>query len=210
LTAQSTSRRFRIELAEIVTIFASTLARIDSDKPVGAAARFKPGIGPLKESEVTALLCQRLASRQDGHFSGVGPCGYPGSKAECDLVIPGLWAIEIKLARPFGDNGRPAERWSENLLYPYAGNTSSIGDALKLIGSSFKERKAVMVLGYEHSPPVIPLEPAIRGFEFLAKKVARIALGPRLMNTATSLIHPYHQQVTVFSWEVLGLHPAAA
>lgn len=65
-----------------------------------------------------------------------------------------------------------------------------------------------MVLGYEHSPPVIPLEPAIRGFELVAREVVGIVLGPRLMQTAESLVHPYHQQLTVYAWEVLGLHRA--
>jgi hypothetical protein len=72
------------------------------------------------------------------------------------FVIPGAWAVEVKLARPFGDNGKPAERWSENLLYPYKGNTSSLGDCLKLLESEFTERKAILIIGYEHTPPKIP------------------------------------------------------
>jgi hypothetical protein len=60
------------------------------------------------------------------------------------------------------DNGRPAERWSENRLYPYAGNTSSLGDCLKLVGSDFTERKAVLVFGYEHTPPKIGRPSACR------------------------------------------------
>lgn len=118
--------------------------------------------------------------------------------------MPGSWAIEIKLARPFGDNGRPAERWSENLLYPYTGNTSCIGDALKLLASAFTERKAVMVLGYEHTPPRIQLEPAIRAFELIAREITGINLGPRAMGTGRALVHPFHQQVSVYAWEVLG------
>jgi len=47
-------------------------------------------------------------------------------------LIKGLWVIEVKIARPFGDNGKEAEAWSVNLLHPYAGNTSIIGDCLKL------------------------------------------------------------------------------
>ena len=66
---------------------------------------------------------------------------YPNGRAECDFVLPGEWAVGVKLARPFGDNGKPAERWSENLLYPYPGNTSSLGDCLKLLNSDFPERE---------------------------------------------------------------------
>lgn len=132
------------------------------------------------------------------------PQRYSGSRNECDVVIAGEWAIEIKLARPFGDNGRPAERWSENLLYPYPGNTSSIGDCLKLLNSSFQERKAVIVFGYEHTPPKIPLEPAVKAFELIADKVVGLHLSPRVQMTVRDLIHPHHQQATVYGWEVVS------
>src|SRR6058998_405930 len=33
---------------------------------------------------------------------------------------------------PFGDNGKEAENWSVNLLHPYEGNVSTIGDCCKL------------------------------------------------------------------------------
>ena len=55
------------------------------------------------------------------------------------------------------------------------------------------------------APPQIPLEPAVRGFELLASSVVGIRLSPRHMRTVTSLVHPYHQQLTVYAWEVLGL-----
>lgn len=124
-------------------------------------------------------------------------------------MIPGAWAIELKLARPFGDNGRPAERWSENLLYPYSGNTSSIGDCIKLLESGFSERKAVVVIGYEHSPPEILLEPAVRGFEILAQEIVNVSLGPRIQNQVLGLIHPVHQQATVYGWEVQRIRSAS-
>ncbi|MCG3201555.1 MAG: hypothetical protein NFCOHLIN_01425 [Gammaproteobacteria bacterium] len=60
-----------------------------------------------------------------------------------DLLVPGEWAVELKVVRPFGDNGKPAEHWSENVLHPYAGNTSSLGDCLKLLASGLSERKVV-------------------------------------------------------------------
>ena len=119
-------------------------------------------------------------------------------------MLPGEWAVEVKLARPFGDNGKPAERWSENLLYPYAGNTSSLGDCLKLLGSEFPERKAVLVIGYEHTPPVIPLEPAVRGFELLASHVLGLNLSSREQVAVTGLVHPCHQQAIVYGWQILG------
>ncbi len=34
-----------------------------------------------------------------------------GTKRSPDLLIPGEWAIEVKIARPYGDNDREAENW---------------------------------------------------------------------------------------------------
>jgi hypothetical protein len=70
--------------------------------------------------------------------------------------------------RPFGDNGRPAEHWSKSVLHPHEGNTSSLGDCLKLLNSGLGERKAVIIFGYEHTPPRVELDDAIRDFEVLA------------------------------------------
>jgi hypothetical protein len=191
-----------MELCTLIADFASALAEVDATNPVGVSGRFKPGCGPLTESEVTTLILRRLGER-NAAYSYAAPKRYPSGRAECDFVLPGEWAVEVKLARPFGDNGKPAERWSENLLYPYAGNTSSLGDCLKLLGSDFPERKAVLVIGYEHTPPVIPLEPAIRGFELLAAEVLRLKLSSREQMTVIGLVHPCHQQATIYGWEVL-------
>jgi hypothetical protein len=128
---------------------------------------------------------------------------YPGGRARCDLVIPGQWAVEFKLIRPFGDNGAPAEHWSENILHPYAGNISAIGDCIKLRSSAFPSRKAVIVFGFEHTPPQVDLTVAIRAFEVIATQLVNIELGPRFEAGFGELIHPVHQQVKVFGWEVL-------
>jgi len=191
-----------VELSNLIADFASALAEVDATNPVGSSGRFKPGCGPLTESEVTTLILQRLRER-NAAYSRAAPRRYSNGRAECDFVVPSEWAVEVKLARPFGDNGKPAERWSENLLYPYAGSTSSLGDCLKLLSSDFPERKAVLVIGYEHTPPVIPLEPAIRGFELLATEVLNLKLSSREQVTVTGLVHPCHQQATIYGWEVL-------
>ena len=65
------------------------------------------------------------------------------------MLIRSSWAVEFKLVRPFGDNGKEAENWSVNLLHPYQGNVSAIGDCLKLKCLECVERKAVLVIGYE-------------------------------------------------------------
>lgn len=62
---------------------------------------------------------------------------------------------------------------------------------------------SVAVIGYEHSPPKISLEPLFHSFELLAKEIARVSLSQRVEVTKVDLAHPVHQQLTVYAWEVL-------
>jgi len=197
-----------IELATVANNIAAALGVLDSQRPHDAARRYQPGVGPLPETELLDRLLPILQSSNPGLYEQAGSQPYPGSRLDCDLVIPGDWAIECKLARPYGDNGKPAERWSENLLYPYPGNTSSIGDCLKLLESRFTERKAIIVFGYEHTPPKIPLEPALASFELIADRVTGIQLGPRIDISVPRLVHPVHQQARILAWAVLGRRPS--
>jgi hypothetical protein len=89
------------------------------------------------------------------------------TKRTPDLLIVRHWALEIKITRPFGDNGKPAENWSVRLLHPYGGNTSLLGDCLKLSSYSCKEQKAVLAIGYEHDPPQVNLETLTRSFKMI-------------------------------------------
>lgn len=112
--------------------------------------------------------------------------------------------IEFKITRPFGDNGKEAENWSVNLLHPYPGNVSTIGDCYKLLKLPGPERKAVVVIGYEHVPCKVDLTPLIESFEVIAKQVARINLSPRIECRREGLVHPIHQCFRLFAWEVLS------
>src|SRR6266702_123142 len=93
------------------------------------------------------------------------------SQASARTVRQMPFAWHFKIIRPFGDNGLPAEHWSENILHPYPGNTSSLGDCMKLLQSGLPERKGIIVFGYEHAQAVVPLDPAIRSFELLAAQI---------------------------------------
>lgn len=190
-----------IELSEIVEHYTWAFQKVDAQRPV--YANYQPGLGPFGEPHALKRALRHLQAVYPHIYSEAGPRAYPGASTQCDLVLPGAWAIEWKLIRPFGDNGRPAEHWSENVLHPYTGNTSSIGDCLKLLRSHFTERKAVLVYGFEHTPPIISLDPAIRAFEVVATQVVGVRLGPRHTAKLAGLVHPIHQQVTVFGWEVL-------
>jgi hypothetical protein len=195
-----------IELGLIVSHFAEALKAVDSLGPQGSSKsrQYLPGVGPLSEAEAIRLSFRYLRVQYSSLYGDAQPRPYPGERRICDLVLPSLWAIEMKLIRPFGDNGVEAEHWSENILHPYEGNVSSIGDGLKLMQSQFAERRALIVFGYEHAPPEIPLEPAVIGFELLTNHVAGLRLGPRESASFGSLIHPVHQQGKVFGWELLN------
>jgi hypothetical protein len=159
--------------------------------------QFRPGIGPYGEPQLVAYVARHLNDLEAYR-------GLAASKRTPDLLIRGRWALEFKIARPFGDNGNEAENWSVNLLHPYPGNVSVVGDCLKLLKWSGPERKAVVVVGYEHTPPQISLAPLLRAFEVVAVEVAGLRIGKRALESRRELIHPVHQQLTVASWEILG------
>lgn len=154
------------------------------------------GVGPYGEAEAVRLALQHMREHQPNLFSEARAKKLP------DLLIPGQWALEFKIVRPFGDNARPAEHWSENILHPYLGNTSSLGDCMKLLQSGLPERKGIIVFGYEHAQAVVPLDPAVRSFELLAQQIMQLKLTPRIERRLEGLIHPVHQVLRVFGWEI--------
>lgn len=166
--------------------------------------QFRPGIGPYGEPQLVKLLTQYLLDSHPDRYHGIRTCRVP------DVLVPGKWAVEFKIARPFGDNGKEAEHWSQNLLHPYPGNVSAIGDALKLTGWSGSERKAVVVIGYEHEPPVIDVSLLVSAFELVSRELLKIPLGDRHMRVVTGCVHPVHQRATVYAWELCCPSPNAS
>jgi len=183
-----------MELDELTTDIADALAHVDSSRV--PFRTFQPGVGPYGEPQLVRLVADCLNRmpkyQQSAH-----------TKRTPDLLIPGMWAVEFKITRPFGDNAKEAENWSVNLLHPYPGNVSAIGDCYKLLKLPGPERKAVVVIGYEHIPPQINLTPLIDSFEVIADQVARIRLSARVELRREGLVHPVHQCVRTFAWEVL-------
>lgn len=183
-----------MNLEEFVFDFAEALVQIDRS---GKCFRtFQPGVGPYGEPQLVKLVSLHL--NQLPKYKGA-----VRTRKTPDLLIPGEWAIEVKITRPFGDNGKEAENWSVNLLHPYPGNVSTIGDCLKLLDYSGTERRAVLAVGYEHVPSKIDLAPLVESFEAIATHVVRINLSQRAQVRRDGLIHPVHQSLTVFAWEVL-------
>jgi hypothetical protein len=183
----------RVELSQVVGDIADSLIDIDSS---GVSFKgFHPGVGPYGEPQLLRAVVERL-QRFDRYADKTSTRRTP------DVLIAEQWALEFKLARPFGDNGKQAENWSVNLLHPYEGNVSVIGDCLKLETWRGPERRAAIVIGYEHTPPQVSLTPLFAAFEAIALNVIGLKIGARVEESRVGLIHPTHQQLKVVAWEV--------
>ncbi|WP_448541865.1 hypothetical protein [Roseiflexus sp.] len=178
--------------SDVVRIIADILKAFDSTRPVHKT--FSPGIGPFGEPQLVREIAQRLTR------NGI----QAKTQQTPDLVIQGsVFAIEFKIVRPFGDNGKEAENWSVNMLHPYPGNVSLLADALKLNGlNNVFQHRGLLMIGYEHNPPRISLDPLIRSFELIAKVEMGIPLGQRVEEKRDGLVHPEHQVLRCVGWEL--------
>jgi hypothetical protein len=52
------------------------------------------------------------------------------------------WAIEVKLLRLLGDNGKPNDNILMHILSPYPAHRSAFTDCTKLLGAPLGRRKA--------------------------------------------------------------------
>jgi len=181
-------------LQKLTAQIADALIKIDSSRIPFRG--FKPGVGPYGEPQLVKAIAEYLEPIYPGRVA---------TKRVPDLLILGLWSVEFKIVRPFGDNGKEAENWSVNLLHPYRGNASALGDCIKLASLGSPEKKAVIAICYEHNPTIIPVEPLLKSFELLAREIMHIKLGTRVIEGRAGLVHPVHQQLQVAAWEVVGI-----
>jgi hypothetical protein len=181
-------------MKQLVNHIAEGLKWIDSS---GVPFRnYQPGVGPYGEPQVVKKIIEYIREEYPDYYANTKTKRVP------DVLIPNKWALEFKIVRPFGDNGKEAEHWSQNLIHPYEGNVGSVGDAIKLLKSDFDERKGIIVIAYEHMPPIIKVEVLVECFEFIARNIVNIPLGNRNSAKIMDLIHPVHQQCTVYGWEL--------
>ena len=181
-----------MDINQLICEIADFLKEFDSTKPIHKD--FKPGIGPFGEPQIVKEIAKGLSLKGINSQTHRIP----------DMSIEKEWAVEFKITRPFGDNGREAEDWSVNLLHPYEGNVSLLGDCCKLKRLSGYSKKAVIVIGYEHDPAKIPLDPLIKSFEIIASQIMNIHLSNRIEQIRKELVHPEHQVVRVIGWEILS------
>lgn len=187
-----------MQIDQVLRLFANGLLTIDkSGTPFqGKTRTYKPGVGPYSETKLLAGVAAYINSLRLKDVQAVT------NQKSVDFIIPGQWALEAKLVRPFGDNGEIAEHWSQNLLHPYKGNTSLIGDVYKLLGYEGEERKAVIAITYSHDPAQLEIDVIVAAFELLAKDLLELQIGPAHKKRIQNLQHPVHQQAEIFAWEV--------
>jgi hypothetical protein len=108
------------------------------------------------------------------------------------------WAIEVKMARLSGDNGKPDDTSIKDILSPYESDRSAISDCKKLAESTLGKHAAMLIYGFEDARR--PLDSVIEAFEVLAQ--TRVRLGPRNVARVSNLIHPVFASGRVFAWEI--------
>jgi hypothetical protein len=181
-----------MELGSFIFDIANVLKDFDSEKPIHK--HFSLGIGPFGEPQLVKEISNRLNQLKNSYKTK--------TKRTPDLDVNGEWAIEVKIVRPFGDNGHLAENWSVNMLHPYEGNASVIGDVLKLKTLEGYSKRAVIVIAYEHAIPKINLDTLISSFELIMAQVIHVKLKERIEEKRENLVHPVHQTVRCISWEL--------
>jgi hypothetical protein len=133
---------------------------------------YSPGVGPFTETRAVIDSLKYLKKEKSSIY---GPAQIKRNGCP-DLMIPGEWALEFKLMRPYRDNGDLEDFWFKKILYPYDGNASSIGDCVRLINGRFPEKKGIIMIGYQHNEPKLDLRITVKSFELIAKEVRGIQL----------------------------------
>lgn len=201
--------RSRVELATFVADFGTAIRRTDARRPQAANVRtgaaYQPGIGPHPETQAVELIIEELQTLVPDRYGGRLPTSVPyasASRQKCDLCIGAApaweWAIEIKMLRLMGDNGKPNDNMLMHILSPYPKDRSALTDCVKLLESGLQGQKAIVIYGFDY--PSLPMDPAIEAFETLARQ--RVNLGDRRVASYDELVHPVHRAGRVFGWEI--------
>lgn len=148
-----------------------------------------------------------LGSLKPRAYAGRVGLGVPypeASRQKCDLCLgypPAWeWALEIKMLRILGDNGKANDNILMHIFSPYSAHRSAVTDCTKLAASGLGRRRGILIYGYDADD--WPLEPAIAAFEVLA--TGSTPLGPRQQASFDGLVHPVHASGQVYAWELLN------
>jgi hypothetical protein len=193
-----------ISLNQFVVDFAAGFKAADALRPAAMSARsgrtYQPGIGPHGEDAAVQLVLAQLSVLAPNRYLIATQVPYPGDSQRCDLGLgsPLDWVIEVKMARAFGDNGKPDDTYLKDLLSPYAQDHSALSDATKLRASRFQCRKAVMVYGFDDDKR--PLTLALDALDALLRRDG--ATSPPVYAEFADLVHPVHRRGRIMAWEV--------
>jgi len=194
-----------IPLGEIVEQFATAMHAADKRGPravnPGSKHAYQPGIGPHPEHQAVDLVMRELALQRPLWRWRVRACD-PITNQPCDWLLghPLEWVIEIKMARPNCDNGRPHDIAVKDILSPYQMDRSALWDCVRLADPRITCRRAILIYGFDDSRR--PLHEIISAFETLAG--ARVPIGPPYYAQLVGLVHPVHRRGGVYGWEI---HP---
>src|SRR5262245_39374525 len=200
-----------LSLPRIVDDFAAGMAAVDARRPQASSARteklYQPGLGPHTEAQTVNMVLSELASSQPQSYARAYKLEVPylnASRSKCDLCLgpngDWSWAVEIKMLRLMGDNGKPNDNILMHILSPYPAHRSALTDCQKLLQSGLPGRKALLVFGYEYAE--WPMEPALQALERLAR--FDVQLSARSEAHVSCLVHPVHQEARVVAWEILN------
>jgi hypothetical protein len=158
-----------INLARLVGDFATAIQRADARRPQAIGSRagrvYQAGIGPHTESQTIRLVVNELVALDMAYAAYAFDVPYPGiSRRRCDWCLGSPpswdWAIEVKMLRLAGDNGKLNDNMLMHVLSPYPAHRSALTDCEKLVNSGLPGHKAVVIFGYDFEG--WPMDPAIR------------------------------------------------
>ena len=198
-------------LTDLVMDFARGIQTVDSAAPVASNSRtgasFQPGIGPHTEAQTIRLVMAHLADADPERYASY-KLGVPyadGTRQACDVCLDGPapwgWAIEVKMLRLMGDNGKLNDNMVTHILSPYPAHRSALTDCTKLLTSQLGTRKAILIYGYDY--PDWPMDPVIEAFQVLAS--CDVMLADSAVASFDGLIHPVHRRGRVFGWQIWPL-----
>ena len=189
-------------LEAFIQVFADAVIAADHTRPqaidpeTGALAR--PGIGPLSDAEALGLIAKELELADPSTYGGsiALDVPYPDSPDRtCTLCVGAApnWtlAAEVRRLRLVSEDGR----LTGNIL---ASHRAAVASCVELAASPLGVNKAVIIYGFDD--PQWPLDPAIDGFERLAR--AKVELGSRCVAKFDTLWHPVYARGRAFGWSI--------
>lgn len=184
---------------------------IADSKAPQAKSTYRPGIGPHSERSAVGLVLEELRTHFPGRWSdAVTEVPYPEDpRKKCDICVGrtvdegvARWetAIEVKMLRLLGDNGKPDDFAAIALLSPFTQHSSALTDCSKLARSEIAMQKIILIYGFVAE--AYAMNELLDDFYTLASK--RVELGQPEWSFAFNLVHPVHSIGWVYVVEIFG------